>query len=164
MLSALLVAGLAAAPPAAASGPPAWTSAALADQHGLRISAGDLQGRPAIVLLVTARRARLLKKWEQALALPEGTALLRVVDVPPRGKPADVARMLRDKAPPGVRIAVDAGRVLARGLGVDPAEPHAIVLDAGGRVVASVRGRGRPPEVQAVRRALRESLAAEDTP
>jgi hypothetical protein len=138
----------------ATEAPPAWTSAALADQHGRAISAGDLRGRPAVVLLVTARRARLLKAWEQALAGLDDVGLLRVVDVPPGGKAAEVARMLRRRAPARVRVAVDAERVLARALALDPVEPHAVVLDAGGRVVATVRGRGKPAEAEAVRRAL----------
>jgi hypothetical protein len=140
----------AAAPRAA----PAWTSAALADQHGQALSAGDLRGRPAVVLVVTARRARLLKAWEKALAGLDEVGLMRVVDVPPGGKAAEVARMLRQRAPARVRVAVDAERVLARALALDPAEPHVVVLDASGHVVATVRGRGKPAEVEAVRQAL----------
>jgi hypothetical protein len=111
------------------------------------------------VLVVTARRARLLKKWEQSLAGGEGLRVLRVVDVPPRGKAADVARMLRERAPRGVRVAVDAERIVARALEIDPTEPHAVVLDAQGGVVVVLRGRGEPAEARAVRAALARAAA-----
>jgi hypothetical protein len=125
----------------------------LLDQHGRPLRLAELHGAPAVVLLVSARRARLLRGWEQALPAPR-PALFRVVDVPPGGRAAEVAATLRRRAPRDVRLAVDGDRAFAEALAVDPAEPVVLVLDAELVPRAIVRGRARPDAVATVRAAL----------
>jgi hypothetical protein len=126
----------------------------LKDQHGRPLRLRDLRGAPAVVLLVSARQARLLRGWEQALGEPR-PAVFRVIDVPPGGDAGRVAEMLRRRAPAGVRLAIDGGRAFAQALQVDPAQPAIFVLDGDGALRALVRGRARAESAEAVRAAIR---------
>jgi hypothetical protein len=122
---------------ALSSAAPPWSS--LSDQEGRLV---QVPAPPFVVVVVGARRARDLRAWEERLrALSPRPEILRVVDVPEGGRPADVARKLRQRAPAGVSIAVDVDRAVARALELDMRDPQVLVLDAEGRIANRIKGR-----------------------
>jgi hypothetical protein len=125
---------------------PDWS--ALSDQRGQPMAAPVA---PFVVVVVAPRRARELRAWEERLrALEPRPDVLRVVDVPEGGRADEVARTLRKRAPAGVAIAVDAGRTVARALGLTTGDTQVLVLDAEGHVVHRVAGRANERTAAAV--------------
>lgn len=145
--AAILVAGalhaLAAEPAGLPSTPPAAADLELRDQHGEAGRLADFRGEPVVAFVVTARRLRNTRAWEEALReRHDDLRTVRIADLP-ADSPAsyeDVAAKLRKRVPDEVPVWIDLDRVWARELALDTGRPNVLVFDRGGVPIAHVRG------------------------
>jgi hypothetical protein len=111
----------------------------LIDQYGepggLVTDRDDLQ----VAIVVSAKRLRRLKPWEQAIrAIDEEVPIVRVADVP-RTAPTEyetVAEKLRKRLPPDVNVLVDLQGVWASAYQLDVNVPNVLIFDGAGTLVA----------------------------
>jgi hypothetical protein len=119
----------------------------LPDQYGEEDSLAAYRGEVAVVIVVTARRLRNVRAWEEELrGRYEAVRFLRITDVP-EDSPAsldDVARKLRKRVPEGVRVLIDLHRAWATELHLETGRPNVLVFDRQGRLNLSVRGLAEP--------------------
>jgi hypothetical protein len=116
---------------------------ALKDQFG---DPGGLDSQPAgvqVAIVVTAKRLRRIKPWEQALReVNKSVPLLRVADIP-RNSPAEfetVAAKLRKRLPEDVTVLIDLDGVWARQFDLDVLVPNLLIFDPHGMLVATHSG------------------------
>lgn len=137
--------------------------AALPDQFGVEHSAADFAGEPYLVIVVTARKAKHIGRWEEALRDEYPQLLsLRVADVPddPNADYEQVAARLRKRAPENVSILIDMDNQWARNYELDTEEPCLLLFDAGHNLIESFRGRAKGNRVRDVKAALQEHMPA----
>jgi len=133
----------------AAGGAPidAVSTVELQDQYGERDSLAAHRGRLVLVLVVTARRLRTIRPWEEDLRLRfDDLAVLRVADVPADSKasPGQVAEKLRERVPEGVSVLLDLDRRWATALGLDTGAPNLLVIGPDGELLKAFAGRHDP--------------------
>lgn len=107
-------------------------------------------------MVVTARRLRNLKAWEQDLRERyENLRFMRVVDVPadPPVSYEEVAGMLMKRVPDEIEVLIDLNREWATALNLDTDRPNLLLFDREGYLVARTRGRAKTDFI--------ESFAAE---
>lgn len=145
-------------PVTAAAAPPA-----LPDQLGAEHGVADFAGETLLVIVVTARKAKHIGRWEQALRddYPELRSL-RVADVPddPNADFEQVAAKLRKRVPENVSILIDMENQWARAYELDTEEPCLLLLDAEHNLITTFRGRAKRNRVQEVKAALQEYMPA----
>ena len=119
------------------------TLPAVLDQYGqtVTLNAGPPAVRVAIV--VSAKRLRRIKKWEQALRsrFPD-LPVIRIADVP-QSAPTDyenVAEKLRKRLPEDLSVGIDLDSAWAKILELDTSVPNILVFDSQGRLDASHSG------------------------
>ena len=115
------------------------SSLSLTDQYGqpggLRTDLGGLQ----VAIVVSAKRLRRLKPWEQAIReIDADVPLVRVADVP-RTAPTEfdaVAEKLRKRLPPEVNVLIDLEGVWASAYELDPNVPNVLIFDGTGALLS----------------------------
>ncbi len=154
MLS-ILTAVLLAAPVAGPA--PDLAALELRDQYGTTDNLAAHRGEVVVAFVVTARRLRNIKPWEEALRERHaGLAFVRVADVPDE-RPAshdEVAAKLRKRVPEDVPVLIDLERAWATALDLDTQRPNVLVFDPRGRLAASVRGLLEPALVDEISGAI----------
>lgn len=138
-----IIVSLLAVTAAVAAAPPA-----LADQFGGSASLNDYSGQPVLVIVASGRKLRWIGQWEKAIRarLPQVVSL-RVADITADPKPgeAEVAAVLRERAPPGISILIDMQNQWATTFQLDTREPCLLLFDGEHKVVAQFRGRPKDP-------------------
>jgi hypothetical protein len=136
---------------------PAWTDVAdlsLPDQYGAMSGLTDDGSAIQIAIVVSAKRLRRLKPWEQALRdYDDGMALVRVADVP-RAAPTEyerVAETLRKRLPEDVNVLIDLEGIWAERFGLDTSRPNILIFDGAGTLLASHAGMYQEVLFEAVR-------------
>lgn len=122
----------------------ALSATSMPDQHGGRDSLQAHRGAPVLVVVVDARRLGTVRRWEQDLLtrFPD-LRVLTVADVN-EPRPTTLERVqaaLVRRVPAEVAVLIDMERLWARELSLDTAAPNLVLVDAGGAVVATFRGR-----------------------
>ncbi len=102
---------------------------------GLATDAAGLQ----VAIVVSAKRLRRLKAWEQAIReIDTEVPIVRVADVP-RTAPTEyesVAEKLRKRLPPDVNVLVDLQGVWAAAYALDVNVPNVLIFDGSGALLA----------------------------
>lgn len=118
-------------------------SGELLDQFGVPGSLTDNAGSVQVVIVVSAKRLRRIKPWEQALRQRFGDLpLLRVADVP-RTAPtthAQVADKLARRLPPDLSVLIDLEGRWADEHGLDTRVPNLLLFARNGQLVAREAG------------------------
>lgn len=154
-------------PAAQAVAQPAAQPIVLPDQHGELISLADYQAlhpdQAVLAIVVTGRKLRLVKGWEEGLreSYPQLVSI-RVADIKDEPRPSQdqVAEKLRKRAPENVSILIDLENRWATDYGLDTEEPCLLLFDADGQLVAQFRGRASKARLNEVSAALARWLAA----
>ena len=126
--------------------------------------AGDVRVAKLVALVVSARKLRSLKAWEQDMRKRcAGAAFVRVADVPrePVVTHEDVARKLRGRVPPEVSVLIDLEGAWVSAFRLDPSEVSALVFDREGRLQDRFRGRRGEALIARVVKALETAGACE---
>lgn len=142
---------------AAAASLEALAAVSIRDQRGREDSLGAHRGRPVVAFVVTAKRLRSIRAWEEALrARYDVPTYLHVADVPesPPAKYESVASKLRGRVPEEVSILIDMERTWAKTLALDTAETNALVFDGAGALAGQVRGKPTPGALVHIAKAL----------
>ena len=119
----------------------------LPDQYGVLDRLAAHREHVVVAMVVTAKRLRNLKAWENRLSRRyDDLHYLRVLDVAdvPEGEPVtvdEIAARLLERVPEEISVLIDLERRWAEALELDTARPNIIVFDREGRFVTSVRGR-----------------------
>ena len=137
---------------------------ALIDQYGeaggLATDADGLQ----VAIVVSAKRLRRLKPWEQAIReIDTDVPIVRVADVP-RTAPTEyesVAEKLRKRLPPDVNVLVDLEGVWASAYALDVNVPNVLIFDGSGTLLAVHSGMFRKSYVDALTADLTAPPAAD---
>ena len=135
----------------------------LIDQYGepggLATDADGLQ----VAIVVSAKRLRRLKPWEQAIReIDTEVPIVRVADVP-RTAPTEyesVAEKLRKRLPPDVNVLVDLEGIWASAYDLDVDVPNVLIFDAAGTLVAVHSGMFRKSDAEALKADLSQTPAA----
>jgi len=135
---------------------------ALVDQYGepggLATDGDDLQ----VAIVVSAKRLRRLKPWEQAIREIDGEVpIVRVADVP-RTAPTEyetVAEKLRKRLPPDVNVLVDLQGVWASAYELDVNVPNVLIFDGAGTLVAVHSGMYKKSYAEALKADLEPDAA-----
>jgi peroxiredoxin len=142
----------------------------LPDQNNKTISLADYRNQPVVVIVVSGRKLRHVKKWEEGLraVYPELTTV-RIADIndEPRPTQEQVADKLRKRAPADVSIMIDLNNIWANEYQLDTSEPCLLLFDDTGQLVAEFRGRAnqtRLAEVTAALTPLLTGSAADNLP
>ena len=102
---------------------------------GLATNVDGLQ----VAIVVTAKRLRRLKSWEQAIReIDSEVPIVRVADVP-RTAPTEyesVAEKLRKRLPPDVNVLVDLDGIWATAYALDVNVPNVLIFNGTGTLVA----------------------------
>ena len=126
---------------------------ALLDQFGETGGlASDAEGLQ-IAIVVSAKRLRRLKPWEQAIReIDTEVPIVRVADVP-RTAPTEyesVAEKLRKRLPPDVNVLVDLQGVWAAAYALDVNVPNVLIFDGTGTLLAVHSGMFKKSYVDAL--------------
>jgi len=116
----------------------------LPDQNGSQIDISELRGAPLLVIVVSARKLRHIKGWEEGLRDTHPDLVsARVADVneEPRPDYEQVSAKLRKRVPEGVSIMIDLQRLWAQEYQLDTAEPCLLLFTADYELIAQFRGR-----------------------
>lgn len=126
----------------------------LEDQFGATGHLDDHLGSVQVVIVVSAKRLRRIKRWEKAIRKHyESLPLLRVADVP-RTTPVEydaVAAKLRKRLPDDVDVLIDLNGVWSDEYGLDTREPNVLVFDSSGRLAAQHAGKFKTARFEALR-------------
>jgi hypothetical protein len=159
---ALLLAVVTLAAPAAGGAPiDAVSTIELPGLDGETDSLAAHRGRVVLVLVVTAKRLRTIRPWEEDLRQRfEGLEVLRVTDVPADSKASldRVAGKLRERVPDGVSVLLDLERRWATALGLDTGTPNLLVIGRDGALLDAFAGRHDPELADRVAASLARRL------
>ncbi|HSL16439.1 MAG TPA: redoxin domain-containing protein [Methylomirabilota bacterium] len=161
MLALLLAVMALAAPAAGGDSIDALSTIELPDQHGGTDSLAAHRGRVVLVLVVTAKRLRTIRPWEEDLRQRfDELEVVRVTDVPPDSKASldQVAEKLRERVPDGVSVLLDLERRWATALGLDTGTPNLLVIGPDGALLDAFAGRHDPELAGRVAAALARFL------
>ncbi len=126
---------------------------------GLAEDADGLQ----VAIVVSAKRLRRLKPWEQAIReIDEEVPIVRVADVP-RTAPTEyepVAEKLRKRLPPDVNVLVDLEGIWASAYALDVTVPNVLIFDGAGTLIAVHSGMFKKSYAEALRADLLDSVAS----
>lgn len=118
-------------------------AAELLDQFGVPDSLEAHGEQVRLVIVVSAKRLRRLKPWEEALwGEYPNLPILRVADIP-RTAPTsyeDVAAKLRKRLPEDVPVLIDLDGVWAERFGLDVSVPNLLIFAPDGTLVATHAG------------------------
>jgi hypothetical protein len=135
----------------------------LKDQYGVEDSLAAHRGQVTVVIVVTAKRLRNIRPWEEALRERFDTiTFLRITDVPEDSSATfdQVAAKLEERVPEGVSVLIDMDRVWADALALDTGRPNVLIFDADGHLVTSQRGKYSPELVSEIISALETLVTA----
>jgi hypothetical protein len=155
----LLAAALADQPPALAE----LVQRALPDHVGGEYRLADHLGQPVVVMVVNAKRMRLVKDWERDLRKPfPELEIVRIADLPADSDATveDVRDKYRGRIPDDVPVLIDIDRRWSTGLDLDTGRPNILILDAEGRLVASFWSRFKERIAKDVRAEIQAMLDA----
>ncbi len=131
---------------------------ALPDQYGSPVELSDFSDQAVLAIVVSTRKLVWIRRWEAAIRaeLP-GLVSIRVADVSDQPPPsyADVADVLRKRAPEGVSVLIDMQNHWAKNYDLDTSETCLVLFDSNHDVVAKFRGRPKGELVEEVMDALR---------
>jgi hypothetical protein len=126
----------------------------LMDQFGATDGLIDNGDSIQLAIVVSAKRLRRIKPWEQAIRnYDAGLRLVRVADVP-RTAPTEyehVAETLRKRLPEDVNVLIDLKGVWATRFGLDASVPNILIFDGAGTLLACHAGMYRKGLFEAVR-------------
>jgi hypothetical protein len=126
----------------------------LRDQFGATGSLQDHLGSVQVVIVVSAKRLRRIKRWEQAIRKHYATLpLLRVADIP-RTAPVEydtVAAKLRKRLPDDVNVLIDLEGHWSKEYGLDTGVPNLLVFDPAGELAARHAGKYKSTGFEALR-------------
>jgi len=121
----------------------AAAAAELKDQFGVPDSLAAHGDQVRLVIVVSAKRLRRIRPWEEALwERHPGLPILRVADVP-RTAPTsyeDVAAKLRKRLPDDVPVLIDLDGEWAARFDLDVTVPNLLIFAADGSLVAAHAG------------------------
>ena len=135
----------------------------LRDQYGNEDSLAAHRGQVVVVMVVTAKRLRNIRPWEQNLREHfDQLEYLRITDVPsdPPGSYEQIASKLLERVPEGVPVLIDLDRRWATALGLDTERPNILLIDGNGKLVSAFRGRHSPDLAAEVIQELEAILAS----
>ena len=145
----------------AASGEMTAPPGPLKDQFGATASLADRAGEIQLVVVVSAKRLRRIRPWEEAIRSEfESVPLLRVADVP-KSSPADyedVAAKLRRRLPEDVNVLIDLDGSWASRFELDVNYPSLLLFDAEGNLISRYSGMFKPALFEPLRVQLEELL------
>ena len=138
---------------------------ALIDQFGERGGlATDADGLQ-VAIVVSAKRLRRLKPWEQAIRqIDAEVPIVRVADVP-RTAPTEyesVAEKLRKRLPEDVNVLVDLEGIWAAAYALDVNVPNVLIFDGSGALLAVHSGMYKKAYADALKVDLLEQSAGDD--
>jgi predicted GTPase len=141
LLAALLLGNaLADQPPALAE----VSELALPDHRGGQDRVANHRGAPVMVMIVDAKRLRLIKDWERDLRerFPD-LAIVRIADRPADSDAtvAEVQDKYRGRLPEDLVVLIDIDRRWSTALDLDTGRPCLLLLDAEGALVGAWRSR-----------------------
>lgn len=155
----LLGAALADQPPALAE----VVALTLPDHLGGEDRVADYHGEPVVVMVVNAKRLRLIKNWERDLRdhFPD-LAIVRIADLPADSDAtvAQVQKKYDGRLPEDLVVLIDVDRRWSTALSLDTGRPCLLLLDADGALVASYRSRYKERLAEDLREAVAELIEA----
>ena len=114
-------------------------SLSLVDQYGQPGGLSTDRDGLQVAIVVSAKRLRRLKPWEQAIReIDADVPLVRVADVP-RTAPTEfdtVAEKLQKRLPPEVNVLIDLDGIWASAFELDPDVPNVLVFDGAGTLLS----------------------------
>lgn len=119
----------------------------LRDQYGTEDSLQAHEGNILVVMIVTAKRLRNIRPWEQDIREQLGDIdFLRITDVADDSTATfeRIAKKLEERVPEGISVLIDIERRWAAALGLDTSRPNILLIDGEGKLVATYRGRHNP--------------------
>ena len=142
-------------------------SLALKDQYGvvggLDSTAGELQ----IAIVVSAKRLRRIKPWEQAIRnFNDDLQLIRVADIP-RSAPTEfssVAAKLKKRLPEDLSVLVDLEGIWVNAFALDSSVPNILVFDGNGQLLLQHDGMFKKARYQDLEADLIELLTEPQSP
>jgi hypothetical protein len=115
----------------------------LMDQFGQRGGLADDVDGLQVVIVVSAKRLRRIKPWEEAIRqIDADVPVIRVADVP-RSPPAEydaVADKFRKRLPKDLPVLIDLNGVWAESLGLDTDVPNVLIFDGSGTLLGRHAG------------------------
>jgi len=136
---------------------------ALQDQYGSLGELSDFSDQAVLAIVVSTRKLVWIRRWEAAIRaeLP-GLVSIRIADVNDQPPPsyADVADVLRKRAPEGVSVLIDMQNHWAENYDLDTSETCLVLFDSNHDVVAKFRGRPKGELVEEVMAVLRDYFPA----
>lgn len=138
----------------------------LRDQYGqVGGLASDAEGLQ-VAIVVSAKRLRRIKPWEQAIRTIESDVpLIRVADVP-RTSPAEyqsVADKLKKRLPEDLDVLIDLDGVWMQTFDLDTNVPNVLIFDGAGTLLARHAGMYRNDQFDALAADLKGAVA-QDAP
>jgi len=116
---------------------------ALRDQYGIPGGLSDDGDGIQIAIVVSAKRLRRIKPWEQAIRkYDQDLALVRVADVP-RTSPTEfdtVATKLKKRLPEDLNVLIDLEGLWVDAFDLDSSVPNVLIFDRKGELLASHSG------------------------
>jgi len=115
----------------------------LRDQFGQSGGLADDAAGLQVVIVVSAKRLRRIKPWEEAIRqIDSDVPVIRVADVP-RTPPADyavVADKLKKRLPPDLPVLIDLNGLWAETFGLDTDVPNILIFDGSGTLLGRHAG------------------------
>lgn len=125
----------------------------LRDQYGNLGGLADDAGGLQVAIVVSAKRLRRIKPWEQAIrTIDAEVPVIRVADVP-RTPPAEyqsVADKLKKRLPEDLNVLIDLDGIWTQTFGLDTSVPNVLIFDAGGTLRARHAGMYRNDQFDAL--------------
>ncbi len=137
---------------------------ALIDQYGATGGLSTHAPGFQVAIVVSAKRLRRLKPWEQAIrTFDTEVPIVRVADVP-RTTPTEyerVAEKLRKRLPPDVNVLVDLDGVWAAAYALDVNVPNVLIFDGAGTLLAVHSGMFKKSDGEALQADLEAAARAD---
>ncbi len=125
----------------------------LRDQFGQTGGLADDVDGLQVAIVVSAKRLRRIKPWEQAIRqIDAEVPVIRVADVP-RTPPADydaVADKLKKRLPEDLPVLIDLDGVWMETFGLDTSVPNILIFDGTGKLRSTLTGMYRNDQFDAL--------------